>query len=128
MRLRTGTSSERRRNGGYRSAPGRKLAERRGRVDALSFNRLADIWLENHARVKLKPTAVLEYERMMDADLRPCLGEMAAALVTKQDVILKVRDLKVRDKIAGRGVRVHADHVVPPAGRLAIQSLTSEAN
>ena len=33
---------------------GRKLAERRGRVDALSFNRLADIWLEHHARVKLK--------------------------------------------------------------------------
>jgi Arm DNA-binding domain len=39
---------------------GRKLAERRGRVDALSFNRLADIWLEHHARVKLKPTAVIE--------------------------------------------------------------------
>ena len=97
-------------------------------MDALSFNRLADIWLENHALGKLKSTAVLEYERMMDADLRPCLGEMAAALVTKQDVILKVRDLKVRDKIAGRGVRVHADHVVPPAGRLAIQSFTSEAN
>ena len=33
---------------------GRKLPERRGRVDALSFNRLADIWLEHHARVKLK--------------------------------------------------------------------------
>ena len=35
---------------------------------------------------------------MIDADLRPCLGEMAAVLITKQDVILKVRD-----KIAGRG-------------------------
>jgi len=84
----------------------------------------ADIWLENHALGKLKSTAVLEYERMMDANLRPCLGEIAAALVTMQDFILKVRDLKVRDKI----VRVHADHVVPSAGRLAIQSLTSEAN
>ena len=92
---------------------GRKLAERRGRVDALSFNRLADIWLENHARVKLKPTAVVEYKRMIDADLRPCIGEMAAGLITKQDVILKVRD-----KIAGRGARVHADHVVGMVSRI----------
>ena len=32
-----------------RDPQGRKLAERRGRMDTLSFNRLADIWLENHA-------------------------------------------------------------------------------
>jgi integrase len=100
---------------------GRKLAERRGRVDALSFNRLADIWLENHARVKLKPTAVVEYERMIDADLRPCLGEMAAGLVTKQDVILKVRD-----KIAGRGARVHADHVVGMVSRIYSWAIDEE--
>jgi integrase len=100
---------------------GRKLAERRGRVDALSFNRLADIWLENHARVKLKPTAVVEYERMIDADLRPCLGEMAAALITKQDVILRVRD-----KIAGRGARVHADHVVGMVSRIYSWAIDEE--
>jgi integrase len=100
---------------------GRKLAERRGRVDALSFNRLADIWLEKHARVKLKPTAVVEYERMIDADLRPCLGEMAAGLITKQDVILKVRD-----KIAGRGARVHADHVVGMVSRIYSWAIDEE--
>ncbi len=100
---------------------GRKLAERRGRVDALSFSRLADIWLENHARVKLKPTAVVEYERMIDADLRPCLGEMAAGLITKQDVILKVRD-----KISGRGARVHADHVVGMVSRIYSWAIDEE--
>lgn len=100
---------------------GRKLAERRGRVHALSFNRLADIWLENHARVKLKPTAVVEYERMIDADLRPCLGEMAAGLIKKQDVILKVRD-----KIAGRGARVHADHVVGMVSRIYSWAIDEE--
>ena len=100
---------------------GRKIAERRGRVDALSFNRLADKWLENHARVKLKPTAVVEYERMIDADLRPCLGEMAAGLITKQDVILKVRD-----KIAGRGARVHADHVVGMVSRIYSWAIDEE--
>ena len=83
--------------------------------------RLADAWLEKHARVKLKPTAVVEYERMIDADLRPCLGEMAAGLITKQDVILKVRD-----KIAGRGARVHADHVVGMVSRIYSWAIDEE--
>jgi integrase len=100
---------------------GQKLAERRGRLDALSFSKLADAWLEKHARVKLKPTAVVEYERMIDADLRPTIGEMAAGLITKQDVILKVRD-----KIAGRGARVHADHVVGMVSRIYSWAIDEE--
>jgi integrase len=92
---------------------GQKLAERRGRLDALSFSKLADAWLEKHARVKLKPTAVIEYERLIEVDLRQSIGEMAAGLITKQDVILKVRD-----KIAGRGARVHADRVVGMVSRI----------
>lgn len=98
-----------------------KLAERRGRLDALSFNKLADAWLEKHARVKLKPTAVVEYERMIDADLRPSIGEMAAGLITKQDVILKVRD-----KVAGRGARVHADLVVGMVSRIYSWAIDEE--
>lgn len=100
---------------------GQKLAERRGRLDALSFNKLADAWLEKHARVKLKPTAVVEYERLIDADLRPSIGEMAAGLITKQDVILKVRD-----KIAGRGARVHADRVVGMVSRIYSWAIDEE--
>jgi hypothetical protein len=100
---------------------GQKLAERRGRLDALSFSKLADAWLEKHARVKLKPTAVVEYERMIDADLRPSIGEMAAWLITKQDVILKVRD-----KIAGRGARVHADRVVGMVSRIYSWAIDEE--
>ena len=100
---------------------GQKLAERRGWQDALSFNKLADAWLDKHARVKLKPTAVVEYERMIDTDLRPSFGEMAAGLITKQDVILKVRD-----KIAGRGARVHADHVVGMVSRIYSWAIDEE--
>lgn len=100
---------------------GQKSAERRGRLDALSFSKLADAWLEKHARVKLKPTAVIEYERLIDADLRPSIGEMAAGLITKQDVILKVRD-----KIAGRGARVHADRVVGMVSRIYSWAIDEE--
>lgn len=100
---------------------GQKLAERRGRLDALSFSKLADAWLEKHARVKLKPTAVVEYERLIDADLRLSIGEMAAGLITKQDVILKVRD-----KIAARGARVHADRVVGMVSRIYSWAIDEE--
>jgi hypothetical protein len=100
---------------------GQKLAERRGRLDALSFSKLADAWLEKHARVKLKPTAVIEYERLIEVDLRQSIGEMAAGLITKQDVILKVRD-----KIAGRGARVHADRVVGMVSRIYSWAIDEE--
>ena len=58
---------------------------------------------------------------MIDADLRCSLGEMAAALITKQDVILKVRD-----KIAGRGARLHADHVVGMVSRIYSWAIDEE--
>jgi integrase len=92
---------------------GQKQTQRRVQLQALTFNRLADTWLEKHARMKLKPSAVVEYERMIKADLRPCLGEMRADRVTKQDVIVKVRD-----KIAARGALVHADRAVAMVSRI----------
>jgi integrase len=58
---------------------------------------------------------------MIDADLRSSIGEMAAGLITKQDVILKVRD-----KIAGRGARVHADHVVGMVSRIYSWAIDEE--
>jgi integrase len=58
---------------------------------------------------------------MIDADLRSSLGEMAAGLITKQDVILRVRD-----KIAGRGARVHADHVVGMVSRIYSWAIDEE--
>jgi integrase len=69
----------------------------------------------------LKPTAVVEYERMIQADLRPTIGAMAARLITKQDLILKVRD-----KIAGRGARVHADHVIGMVSRIYSWAIDEE--
>ena len=60
-------------------------------------------------------------QRRLGADLRPCFGEMAAGLITKQDVILKVRD-----KIAGRGARVHADHVVGMVSRIYSWAINEE--
>lgn len=92
---------------------GEKQTKRAEQIDSLTFNVLADKWLEKHARPKLNPRAVVEYERSIRTDLRPTIGAMAADAVTKRDLILKVRD-----KIAARGSLVHADHAISMVSRI----------
>jgi hypothetical protein len=68
---------------------GEKQTKRAEQIDALTFNVLADKWLEKHARPKLNPRAVVDYERSIRIDLRPTIGAMAADAITKRDLILK---------------------------------------
>ena len=100
---------------------GEKQAKRADQIDALTFNVLADKWLEKHARPKLNPRAVGEYERMIKIDLRPAIGAMAADAITKRDLILRVRD-----KIAARGSLVHADHTISMASRIYAWAVDEE--
>ena len=100
---------------------GEKQAKRAEQIDTLTFNVLADKWLEKHARTKLNPRAVVEYERSIRNDLRPAIGTMAADAVTKRDLILKVRD-----KIAARGALVHADHAISMASRIYAWAVDEE--
>lgn len=100
---------------------GVKQAKRAEQIDALTFNVLADKWLEKHARPKLNPRAVCEYERTIAADLRPAIGPMLAEAVSKRDLILKVRD-----KIAARGALVHADHAISMASRIYAWAVVEE--
>jgi integrase len=82
---------------------------------------LADKWLKEHARARLKPTAVVEYERNINADLHPALGSLRADRVTKQNVIVGVRD-----KIAARGSLVHADRAVAMVSRIYAWAIDEE--
>ncbi len=102
-------------------AAGEKQAKRAEQIDVLTFNVLADKWMEKHARPKLNPRAVGEYERMIAVDLRPAIGAMAADAITKRDLILKVRD-----KIAARGSLVHADHTISMASRIYAWAVDEE--
>ena len=100
---------------------GEKQAKRAEQIDALTFNVLADKWLEKHARPKLNPRAVVEYERSIRIDLRPAIGTMAADAISKRDLILNVRD-----KIAARGSLVHADHAISMASRIYAWAVDEE--
>jgi integrase len=100
---------------------GEKQTKRAEQIDALTFNGLADKWLETHARPKLNPRAFGEYERTIRIDLRPAIGAMAADAITKRDLILKVRD-----KISARGSLVHADHTISMASRIYAWAVDEE--
>jgi integrase len=100
---------------------GEKQTKRAEQIDALTFNGLADKWLEKHARPKLNPRAFGEYERTIRIDLRPAIGAMAADAITKRDLILKVRD-----KITARGSLVHADHAISMASRIYAWAVDEE--
>ena len=51
-----------------------------------TFADLAERWLDQHVRVKLKPLTVRDYERILDVTLRPRFGEKAFDAVTREDV------------------------------------------
>jgi len=47
---------------------------------------LADRWLDEYVRPKLKPRTVADYESLLDQRIRPSLGHLPVSKVTKDDV------------------------------------------
>jgi len=76
-------------------------AERRKAKEALTFERLAVLWLERHAKVKKRSWA--EDERMMRTNLLPTLGAKKAESIAKSDVVATIH------KIMDRGASYQAN-------------------
>jgi integrase len=62
----------------------RRLATQAGKI---TVSELADRWLAEHVRLKLKPRTVSDYERIVEQRIKPRLGTLAVASVSKSDVI-----------------------------------------
>lgn len=62
----------------------RRAAALAGRV---TVSELADRWLAEYVRIKLKPRTISDYERITDQWLKPRLGALLVSAVTKSDVI-----------------------------------------
>ena len=69
-------------------------AERRKAKEALTFEKLALLWLERHAKVKKRSWA--EDERMMRTNLLPTLGTKKAESIAKSDVVATIH--KIMDR------------------------------
>lgn len=69
--------------------PRAEKAARRAALEAgqLTVSDLADRWLAEYVRIKLKPRTVSDYERLVEHRIRPRLGALPVSKVTKSDVI-----------------------------------------
>jgi integrase len=48
---------------------------------------LADKWLADHVRPKLKPRTVFDYERLVAQHIKPALGHLAVAHIGRDDIV-----------------------------------------
>jgi integrase len=62
----------------------RRLAAQAGKITVAE---LADRWLAEYVRIKLKPRTIADYERIVEDRIKPRLGTLPVALVSKSDVI-----------------------------------------
>ncbi|WP_316205296.1 tyrosine-type recombinase/integrase [Bradyrhizobium sp. SZCCHNS3004] len=69
--------------------PRAEKAIRRAAIEAgkATVGDLADRWLAEYVRPKLKPRTISDYERIIEDRIKPRLGAVAVASVTKADVI-----------------------------------------
>jgi len=68
--------------------------ERREAKQALTFETLAERWLERHAKIKKRSWQ--EDERMLRSNLLPALGAMKAEAITKSDVLRVIHGIMDR--------------------------------
>ncbi len=62
----------------------RRLAAQAGKI---TVSELADRWLTEYVRIKLKPRTIADYERIVEDRIKPRLGALPVATVSKSDVI-----------------------------------------
>lgn len=62
----------------------RRLAAQAGKT---TIAQLADRWLAEYVRIKLKPRTIADYERIVEQRIKPRLGALPVASVSKSDVI-----------------------------------------
>jgi integrase len=69
--------------------PRAEKATRRAALEAgqTSVAALADRWLSEYVRPKLKPRTIEDYERLVEQRIKPRLGSLPVASVTKSDII-----------------------------------------
>lgn len=62
----------------------RRLATQAGKITVAE---LAERWLAEYVRIKLKPRTIADYERIVEQRIKPRLGALPVASVSKSDVI-----------------------------------------
>jgi integrase len=69
--------------------PKAEQAARRRAIEAgeTTVSALADRWLRDHVKLKLKPRTAADYEKLVEQKIGPALGHLIVSRVTKDDVL-----------------------------------------
>lgn len=85
------------------------VVERKARVQAaaagqMTVAELADKWLADYVRPKLKPATALDYERLVARRIKPALGHLPVARVSRDDIVRLHVDMQQIPQRANRTV------------------------
>ena len=65
----------------------RKARQKAAEAGQLTVSALADRWLEEHVRLKLKPRTAADYEKLVEQRIKPALGTLIVGSVSREDIM-----------------------------------------
>jgi integrase len=65
----------------------RKVRQQAAAAGEMTIGELADKWLTDYVRPKLKPRTVFDYERLVAQHIKPALGRLTVAGIGRNDVV-----------------------------------------
>jgi hypothetical protein len=86
------------------------VVERKARIQAaaageMTVAELADKWLRDYVKPKLKPSTALDYERLVARRIKPALGHLPVARVGRDDIVRLHVDVQQIPQRANRTVK-----------------------
>ena len=95
----------------------RRAAAKATAAAAVTVAAFCDRWLDGHVRSHLKPRTIADYERLVADKIKPALGHLLVAAVTKADVLAFHESMKATPRRANytvatvRGIMSYAEDV-----------------
>ncbi len=72
---------------GIDPAADRKARQKAAEAGQMTVSALADRWIEEHVQLKLKPRTAADYQKLVEQRIKPALGTLTVAAVSREDVM-----------------------------------------
>ncbi len=90
--------------GGVDPAQDRKARIKAREAGQVTVSEFADRWLDEHVRAKLKPRTASDYEKLIAKRIKPALGTLTIANVSREDVLRLHHQMKAIPVRANRTI------------------------
>src|SRR5262245_53476105 len=65
----------------------RKVRRQEAAAGGMTIAQLADKWMRDYVRPKLKPRTVFDYERLLEQHINPALGHLSVTRIDRDDIV-----------------------------------------